>query len=77
MKYDVIIIGGGAAGLCAAGFALKRGLKVPHNRKNSRPGRKVLITGKGRCNLTNNCGADTLISSVTKTADFIQRLLRL
>lgn len=71
MKYDVIIIGGGAAGLCAAGFALKRGLKVLIIEKNSRPGRKVLITGKGRCNVTNNCGADTLISSVTKNGRFL------
>lgn len=71
MKYDVIIIGGGAAGLAAAGFAADRGMTVLIVEKNARPGRKVLITGKGRCNLTNNCDVDTLISSVTENQRFL------
>lgn len=71
MENDVIIIGGGAAGLCAAGFALKRGLSVTVVEKNDRPARKVMITGKGRCNLTNCCDTDTLIGSMTKNSRFM------
>ncbi len=52
---DVCIIGGGAAGLMAAGAAAKRGLKTVILERNEKVGRKVMITGKGRCNVTNNC----------------------
>ena len=55
MKQDLIIVGGGAAGLLAAGFAARRGLQVTVLEKNDRPGRKLMITGKGRCNVTNAC----------------------
>lgn len=51
----VIIIGGGAAGLTAAGFAAERGLDVTVLERNARPARKLMITGKGRCNVTNAC----------------------
>lgn len=64
---NIVIIGGGAAGLmaaCSAAYALR---DVPHLitliEKNERPARKLMITGKGRCNVTNNCDIDTLISS--------------
>lgn len=53
---DVCVVGAGAAGMMAAGFAARRGLKTVVLEKNARPGRKLMITGKGRCNLTNNCG---------------------
>ncbi len=52
-KYDVIVIGGGPAGLMASGRAAERGLKVLLLEKNTRPGKKLLITGGGRCNVTN------------------------
>ena len=52
-KRNVIVIGAGAAGLMAAGQAAKAGAKVILLEKMSRPGRKLRITGKGRCNLTN------------------------
>ena len=52
---DAIVIGGGAAGLMAAGTCARRGLSVKIFDKNSRPGRKLRITGKGRCNVTNDC----------------------
>ena len=52
---DVIIIGGGAAGLCCAGHAAGRGLSVLVAEGRERPARKILVTGKGRCNLTNDC----------------------
>ncbi|MEE4255325.1 MAG: NAD(P)/FAD-dependent oxidoreductase [Desulfuromusa sp.] len=53
-KYDVIVIGGGPAGIFAAGFAALAGAKVLLLEKKRRCGAKLLITGKGRCNVTNN-----------------------
>lgn len=53
MKYDVAVIGGGPAGLMAAGRAGELGAKVVLLEKNKYLGRKLLITGKGRCNITN------------------------
>jgi len=53
MKYDVVIIGGGPAGMIAAGRAGELGARVILVEKNKNLGRKLLITGKGRCNITN------------------------
>lgn len=53
-RYDVIVVGGGPAGLFAAGFAASRGGRVLLLEKNPRCGAKLLITGKGRCNVTHN-----------------------
>ncbi|MGK2905755.1 MAG: NAD(P)/FAD-dependent oxidoreductase [Desulfuromonadales bacterium] len=53
-RYDVIVIGGGPAGMFAAGFAARQGAKVVLLEKNARCGAKVLITGKGRCNITHS-----------------------
>lgn len=52
-KYDVIVIGGGPAGMMAAGRAAERGLRVLLLEKNPDVGKKLLITGGGRCNVTN------------------------
>lgn len=72
---NIVIIGGGAAGLKAAisaNFKYRNiDVKITVIEKNERPARKVMITGKGRCNLTNNCDIDTLISSVPKNARFL------
>lgn len=54
---DVAIVGAGAAGMMAGGIAALRGLGVTLIERNGRPGRKLMITGKGRCNLTNACGS--------------------
>ena len=54
-QIDAIVVGGGAAGLLAAGFAAKQGAKVLLLDRNPRMARKVMITGKGRCNGTNDC----------------------
>ena len=55
---DCIIIGAGAAGLFAAGAAVHAGKRVTVLEHMDAPGKKLLITGKGRCNVTNNCGPD-------------------
>ena len=54
VKRKVIVVGGGAAGMMAAGTAGSRGLDVLLVEKNKILGKKLLITGKGRCNVTNN-----------------------
>lgn len=54
MIYDVVVIGGGPAGMMAAGRAAENGAKVVLLEKNDRLGVKLLITGKGRCNITNS-----------------------
>jgi succinate dehydrogenase/fumarate reductase flavoprotein subunit len=60
---NVVVIGGGASGLMAAGTAAYYGANVTLLEKNSRTGRKILVTGKGRCNITNNCDKDTFIDT--------------
>ncbi len=69
---DILIIGGGAAGLMAAGVASMAGKSVTILERNERPARKVMITGKGRCNVTNNCDSlDELISNVPVNGRFL------
>lgn len=70
--FDVIVIGGGAAGLMAAGTAAKNGKSVLLIEKNKILGKKLLITGKGRCNITNACeDVEELIHNVTKNSSFL------
>ncbi len=71
MPKSVAVIGGGAAGLMAAINAAANGNKITVFEKMERPCRKVMITGKGRCNVTNNCSNDTLIANVTKNGKFL------
>ena len=69
MEYDVIVVGGGAAGLMAAVVAAERGRRVLLIEKMDQAGRKLRITGKGRCNLTNtNSLRDTLPHIGSSTA---------
>ncbi|MBE6798505.1 MAG: NAD(P)/FAD-dependent oxidoreductase [Ruminococcaceae bacterium] len=63
----VIIIGGGAAGLMAAFAAGKNGSSVTVLERNERPARKVMITGKGRCNVTNDTDVNGLVNAVTES----------
>ena len=70
-NYDVIVIGAGAAGLMAAGTAAAQGKKTLVLERNNRPAKKVLITGKGRCNVTNNCTEDHFISQVKTNGRFL------
>ena len=67
----VVIIGGGAAGLMAAAAAGNNGAEVTVVEKNARPARKVMITGKGRCNVTNNCDVATLIKNTLRNGKFL------
>ena len=60
-EYDAIIIGGGPAGLMCAGTAARRGLRVLLCEQGGRTARKLRITGKGRCNVTNNCSPEELL----------------
>lgn len=70
-NYDVIVVGGGAAGTMAAGIAAKQGRKVALIERNRRIARKVLITGKGRCNVTNNCDNNAFIQAVKVNGRFL------
>lgn len=69
----VLIAGGGAAGMFAAITAARQGQEVHVYEKNEKLGKKLFITGKGRCNITNACDMDTLFDSViTNSNVFIQ-----
>ena len=59
-----VVIGGGAAGMMAAIFAARNGNQVELFEKNEKLGKKIYITGKGRCNLTNSCDMEELLDSV-------------
>lgn len=71
MKSDVIIIGGGAAGSFAAITAARMGSTVTLFEKNEKIGRKLRITGKGRCNITNNCTWQEAMNSVPVNPRFL------
>lgn len=67
----VLIAGGGAAGMFAAVTAARRGCEVCLIEKNEKLGKKLFITGKGRCNITNACDMETLFASVTSNSRFL------
>ena len=71
MIYDGIIIGGGPAGMFAAITAARRGKKVLLLERNDRLGRKLLITGKGRCNVTNDCTAQDVLQNTPRNGRFL------
>lgn len=69
--YDVVIIGAGAAGLFAAVHCGRFGKKTAVIEKNDMPGKKLLITGKGRCNVTNNCDVETVLKNIPTNPRFM------
>ena len=71
MKYDLIVIGGGPAGMYAAITAAEKGSRVLLLEKNDRLGKKLLITGKGRCNVTNNCSEQEVLQNVPRNSRFL------
>ena len=70
-KVDVIVIGGGASGLMAAGQLARGGKKVLVLEKMERCGRKILISGKGRCNITNNSDVEAFLRNVKTNKKFL------
>ncbi|MBR6559835.1 MAG: NAD(P)/FAD-dependent oxidoreductase [Alistipes sp.] len=70
--YDVIVIGAGAAGLMAAATAARSGKKVLLMEKMEKAGRKIRITGKGRCNLTNARPPEEFSEAIRTNADFFE-----
>ena len=60
----VLIVGAGAAGLMAAGAAVRQGHQVTVLEHTEKPGQKILVTGKGRCNVTNDCPAEEFLRHV-------------
>lgn len=71
MQYDTVIIGGGAAGLFAAAVLSDGGKKVLLIEHQNKLGKKLLITGKGRCNLTNNCSVDGVLKNIPTNSKFM------
>jgi len=72
-KKRVVVIGGGAAGLMAAGQAAENGAEVILLEKMKRPGRKICISGKGRCNLTNSAAIPEFIEHFGKNGRFLRQ----
>ena len=71
MSWDVIVIGGGPAGMFAGITAAQRGSKVLLLERNDRLGKKLLITGKGRCNVTNDCDVQAVLQNVPRNGRFL------
>ena len=71
MQFDGIVIGGGPAGMFAAITAADRGQKVLLLERNDRLGKKLLITGKGRCNVTNDCSGQEVLQNTPRNGKFL------
>ena len=72
---EIIVIGGGAAGMMAAITAARRGAGVTLLEPNERLGKKLNITGKGRCNVTNDCDQETLMANIPGNGRFLYSAL--
>ena len=70
-KHKVIVVGGGAAGMMAAGMAAQAGAKAVLLEPNDRLGKKLAITGKGRCNVTNACSGEEVLKNVIRNGRFL------
>ena len=70
-RYDLIVVGGGAAGMMAAITAARLGSDVCLVERNPKLGRKLYITGKGRCNVTNHCSPQELLSATPRNGKFL------
>ncbi len=75
MSKHIVVIGGGAAGMMAAVSAAERGASVTLLEPNERLGKKLNITGKGRCNLTNNTGLEELLANIPRNGKFLYSAL--
>lgn len=68
---QIVVVGGGAAGMMAAVAAAENGHKVTLIEKNEKLGKKIYITGKGRCNLTNDCDVQDLFKQILRNPKFL------
>ena len=75
METDIVVIGGGAAGCMAALFAAQSGAKVTLLERNQKLGRKIYITGKGRCNLTNASSVQECMANIPRNPRFLTSAL--
>ena len=75
MEKSIVVIGGGAAGLMTAITAARQGAQVTLLEPNERLGKKVNITGKGRCNVTNDCDRETLLANIPGNGRFLYSAL--
>ena len=71
MKFDIVVVGGGPAGMMAAIAAAEYGARVCLLEPNERLGKKLNITGKGRCNVTNNCSVEELLQNTPCNGRFL------
>ena len=71
MKTDIVVVGGGPAGMMAAIAAAENGGQVCLLEPNERLGKKLNITGKGRCNVTNNCSVEELLRNTPCNGRFL------
>ena len=74
-NLQVIVVGGGASGLTAAVVAAQNGATVTVLEQNENPGRKICVTGNGRCNLTNACDRDAFLQNVVRNPRFLYSAL--
>lgn len=77
LSHKVLVVGGGAAGMMAAIMAAEHGAKVVLYEKNDRLGKKLLITGKGRCNVTNDCQPEDVMKNTPRNGKFLFSCLNL
>ena len=70
-RNKVVVIGGGAAGMMAAISAADNGADVTLIERNEKLGKKIYITGKGRCNVTNNCDEDEFFNNIVSNPRFM------
>ena len=71
MNDKTIVIGGGAAGCFSAIFSARNGCQTVIIEPNERLGKKLAITGKGRCNITNNCDRETFLKNISRNPAFL------
>ena len=74
-EYDVLVVGAGPAGMFAAVTAAQNGAVTAVAERNDKVGRKLAITGKGRCNVTNNCDVETVMKNLPKNPKFMYSAL--
>jgi predicted Rossmann fold flavoprotein len=74
-KTEILVVGGGAAGMMAAGTAAEAGKRVMILEHTSRLGKKLYITGKGRCNVTNHCPPEEVLQNIPRNSRFLYSAL--